>query len=1145
VRSALTVLFTDAVASTEALSRLGDERFVEVQGGHLGLLRSAVRECGGREVKCLGNGLMVAFGAAADALQCAVAMQQAVDASARQGEEGLALRVGISCGDVTVEDDGDLHGTAVVEAARLCAAAEAGQVLGTELVRVLAGSRGGHCFTSLGPVELKGLAEPVAAVEVGWVALVLDDGPVRSAPASTPLFERDGEVATLEGLLEAVVAGDGRVAMVVGVPGIGKSALLAELREQATERGAQVLTARASELDRAFAFGVVRQLFERRLHGAPPQERELLLKGAARHCLGVLGDEVDEEPQGEPAARALHGLYWLAANVAAHAPLVVCVDDLHWADRASLRWLVHCARRLEALRVLIVVSARPAEPGADQDLLDTLAAEADAVIEPAVLSALGVEAVIAAELGSEPDEVFVDACLRASRGNPLLMRELSRQLHREAVAPTAVAAGRVESIGGQSVSRAVRARVGRLGPAAGEVARAVAVLGDGTTVPLVARLAGLAEDRVRVAAVDLAAVDVLTPSRELGFVHPLVRSAVYLGIPPVDRARLHRDAVTVLTAGGADPERLARHLLLVEPRGERQVAETLLAAGRTAARRAAPDVAVTYLERALAEPPGEGELVDVLVELGTAGALARDPGYERHLEAAIAEAPDAERAAEIAMLLANSQVSAGFLAEPLVVLERAYERLDPESRMAGVLEGMILGLHEGAPYLSSARWDALTERRVAEVEAGESLPAELLCSVVAHMGRCCPPLSRSASAVDAAVASLDLLIADGRVPGYSIMAAAFGLADHGRLADGGAIFDAVIARTREAGATLALCWMLGMRAEISYRQGRLLDAEGEIRGMLDLMADNDVDIGSPGGIAFLVGTAALILTERGELDAATEIARRTPPLKWDDGWVLVSVSRIGRAAVQHARGELDAAIGEISEIGGVAAEHYRNPIMIRWRAPLALMLAARGDRDRALGLAREDLRLAELFEAPIAIGIAKVACGVATGGGDGVALLRDAVSELAGTEARLEEARALVELGALLRRSGARARAREPLAGGLDLATRCGAVRTAARARDELVASGARPRRGRAVLSGPEALTAGERRVAKLAAGGLTNREIAERLYVTQSAVQWHLRNSFRKLEITSRGDLSTALEPSPVTKDYGVAVSDPQPGRA
>jgi class 3 adenylate cyclase/DNA-binding CsgD family transcriptional regulator len=1130
-----TIWLVDLVGSTRLETSFGPARADQLREEYFALLREAIDRSDGKEFKNTGDGLMVAFASASAAVACAVHAQQLFERRYRGQEQLLHIRIGLGTGESLVKD-GDHFGLPAIEAARLCDQAPVDGILISPLTKALAGRVDGAQLESVGLLELKGIPEPMEAFAVRWEPL----------DRERVLFEREDEAATLEGLLDAVVAGDGRLAMVVGVPGIGKSALLAEMRERAAVRGVAVLTARASELDRAFAFGIVRQLFEQRLYDASARERELLLKGAARHSLAVLGDEVDDEPEGEPAARALHGLYWLAVNIAAQGPLVLCIDDLHWADRASVRWLLHCARRLEALRVFLVITTRPAEPGADQELIDAIAAEADVVIEPSALSARGAEAVISAELGSEPDVAFVDACLRASGGNPLLVRGLSRQLQREGVAPTAMAAGRVEQIGGQGVERAVRARVRALGPVAGEVARAVAVLGDGTTVPAVAQLTGVADEGVRAAAVDLAAIDVLTPSLDLGFVHPLVRSAIYLAIPPVDRARLHREAVAVLGARGADPERLARHLLLVEPRGDGRVAETLLAAGQTAARRGAPDVAVSYLERALAEPPGDSELVDVLVELGTAGALARDPEYERHLEAAMAATPDAERAVEIALLLANSQMACGQWPRSLVVLERAYERLPDGSRLTDVLEGVILGTLDALAPLWTARWEAVAERWVQRWEAGESLEPELVCFVVAYMGKYCPPLSRSARALSEAVAGLDRLAADGRVPGWAIAGTAFSLADHGRLADGGAILDAAITRSREAGATLARFWTVGMRAEISYRQGRLLDAEGEVRETLELVTDDRVlDSFGPGAIAWLMGTAALTLTERGDLDAASELVERTPPVTWDDGWVLVGVARIGRAVVRQARGELDAAIDDLVEVGEVVGERFRNPIAIRWRAPLALMLAARGDRDRALALAREDLERAELFEGPVAIGVAKVACGVATGGEDGVALLREAVSVLAGTEARLEHARALVELGALLRRSGARAEAREPLGEALDRATRCGAVRTAARAREELVASGARPRRDRAALRGPEALTAGERRVAKLAAAGLTNREIAEQLFVTQSAVQWHLRGCFRKLGIASRSDLSTALEPPPAAKDYGVVLSDPLSGSA
>ena len=232
MQATLTVLFTDAVASTAALARLGDERFGVVQHAHLDLLRSAATRNGGREIKSLGDGLMVVFSGAADALASAVAMQQAVEAAGRRGDEGFRLRVGVSSGDVNVDDDGDVTGTAVVEAARLCAAASAGQILASALARGLAGSRGGHLFTALGVVELKGLTEPLSVVEVGWAPLA--DGDVL-APVPLPprlAFEsawtfvgRGAEVERLHGLWQEVVGGARRVVLVGGEPGEGKTRL--------------------------------------------------------------------------------------------------------------------------------------------------------------------------------------------------------------------------------------------------------------------------------------------------------------------------------------------------------------------------------------------------------------------------------------------------------------------------------------------------------------------------------------------------------------------------------------------------------------------------------------------------------------------------------------------------------------------------------------------------------------------------------------------------------------------------------------------------------------------------------------------------------------------------------------------------------
>ena len=200
----------------------------------------------------------------------------------------------------------------------------------------------------------------------------------------------------------------------------------------------------------------------------------------------------------------------------------------------------------------------------------------------------------------------------------------------------------------------------------------------------------------------------------------------------------------------------------------------------------------------------------------------------------------------------------------------------------------------------------------------------------------------------------------------------------------------------------------------------------------------------------------------------------------------------------------------------------RNPGRSPWRASAALALTSLGERDEAIRIALEEIELARRFEVPRELGIALRAAGLAEGGDRGVELLAEAVEVLEDVPALLEHARALTDLGAALRRGGRRSDAREPLRRGLELAHRCGATALAERAHAELLATGARPRR--AVVTGLEALTASERRVANMAAEGLTNREIAQALFVTEKTIEWHLGQAYRKLEIASRSELPRAL---------------------
>ena len=271
--------------------------------------------------------------------------------------------------------------------------------------------------------------------------------------------------------------------------------------------------------------------------------------------------------------------------------------------------------------------------------------------------------------------------------------------------------------------------------------------------------------------------------------------------------------------------------------------------------------------------------------------------------------------------------------------------------------------------------------------------------------------------------------------------------------------------------------------------------------------------------AFMVGA----LIERGAINegcallAAVNLDGQLGPT-WP-----YNVARHARGCLHAAAGDHAAAVkdlleaGELAELWGV-----RNPMLIPWRSDAALSLSALGDRDTASRLCAEEIELARQWGAARGLGIALRAAGVAEGGGRGLELLAEAVSVLRPSAARLELARALVDLGAAHRRAGSRARARDFLREGLDLAHTLGGLALADRARRELVVAGGRPRRD--AMRGRDALTPSELRVAWLAAVGQTNRQIAQALFVTQRTVENHLTSTYAKLGISSRPELPAAL---------------------
>jgi DNA-binding CsgD family transcriptional regulator len=937
------------------------------------------------------------------------------------------------------------------------------------------------------------------------------DGGVRVIEA--PLVEREHELDALERVLAGARRGEGSAAIVEGPAGIGKSRLL--LAAGAGAADLEVLRARASELERDFPFGVVRQLFEPVLFGATRARRERLLAGAGALSQRVLvGPAADDRDAGDPYA-TLHGLYWFAANLAEARPVLLLVDDAQWADAASLRWLVFLLHRLEGVPLALLLAVRSGEAGVEEAPLDEFFADPDVrVIRPAVLSDGAMAQLIELTLGEAPDTAFVTACQQATAGNPFLVRELLGELAAEGVGATAANAPLAARLSASGVARAVGARLRRLPRGCLELARAVSVLGDGCEQAIAAGLAELDEADAAQAADALAAASILEPSRPLTFVHPLVRASVYGELGAGERSALHVRAAQALAEARADVDRIAVHLLAADPRGDEDTIAILRTAADSARRRGANEVAATHLRRALREPPKPELEPQLLHELGSAELQTSEiEAAIEHLTRALAATSGARQRGLVALDLANGLLFTDRAPDAVDVLSEAIDGLsEREAELAAQLTAMrgmagrsSLSAYRRLPPEPDRPMRAnSTPRTIGErLQLGRQAVEEALTGTAA----------RARSLALRALGNGELLEATGThyPPSYLPLNA---LSCAHAFEDAERHFQAALADARSRGSEVGFAVTSHFRAALCWQRGALAELEADAHTALALhapyafpraavhLADALVERGDPEAAATQLGGVGL--------DAGTPAPR------------MGVVALAARAHVRLAQQRADDALALLLECGRLEeAWQVVTPSLTNWRAEAAVLLDRLGEPERAGHLAAEAVRRADAFGSPVSRGIALRAAALVARPpeNDGLAA---SVAVLRGSGARLELARSLVELGAALRRSGRRADARDPLREGLEVAAECGADILAARAHDELVAAGARPRRD--PTESRSTLTASELRVARMAADGMTNREIAQALFLTEKTIEVHLTRVYRKLEIQSRTQLARAL---------------------
>jgi DNA-binding CsgD family transcriptional regulator len=917
------------------------------------------------------------------------------------------------------------------------------------------------------------------------------------------LLERESELGSIEAALAGAASGHGSVLAIEGAAGIGKSSLLAAAAERAG--GMRVLNARGSPLEQAYAFGTVRALFD---PVRATDDWEALTADAAALARNALdGTPAALGPGDDIIHATLHGLFWLAANLCAERPLVLVVDDAHWVDPPSLRWLGHLARRIDALPLLLMLAVRSGEPPSDPVLLDDLLTAPS--MRPRPLGPQATATLVRHRLDATDD--VCAACHDATGGNPFLVTALVSALAAGADPAT------IGHFGPDAIAREVARRLDRLPAGAREVAFAVAILGPGAPPRHVAALAGRSADSAAAAADALRTAGLLAPGARLEFAHPILAAAVAAGLGPGQTALAHRRAWRLLHVDGADPERQALQLLQAEPEADATVVDVLQAAARAALARGAPESATTYLRRALAEPPDAARRPDVLLECGLALAAHRHGDAPALLRESIELTPDPAARAEAGLRAARALALAALYDDMVVICRMAL------ADTGGARPETVARLEAELVGLGMTRADTRAESRVL-IERSRAAPPPVDLWLVNAAGLD-TFANRPAREILALLHSAD--VADERESIVATVVLGLMLVWNDDLEIALAHADGLLAVCRPLGWASAVANGQWIRAMAAVRAGRVAEAAHDARAAYEFKLRTS----PPHSLAWAVAPLVDALIERDELEAAEAVLTRVDPDALEPALLVRPTLFEARARVRLAQRRPREALADARAAAAewVALECTGAGIAL-WRTCAVEALVALDEREAARALAAEQLALAERHGATTSLVAALRAVAHAAPPAEAIAALERAVAPSASTAAtaplgRLEHLRALVDLGAALRRRGRTEAAREPLREALHLADRAGAVRLAERARDELRAAGARPRR--AALTGREALTTAERRVAALAAEGRTNRQIAQELFVTQRTVETHLTHTFAKLDIGSREELAAALWPA------------------
>lgn len=1078
--------FVDVERSTEMLTRLGDAAGSAAIEAVLAAVRERIGPYGGRRVKSLGDGLMVLFATPRPAVSFAVAVQGAI------GERHPRLRIGINTGEVVGPADDPL-GEAVNAAARIAAKAGGGEVLVSDVVRQLVGSMPGIRFTDRGRSWLKGFPDQWRLYAVAETS---------SQPPAKPVFGRADELAALEWLLDGLADGSGRVLALEGEAGIGKTHLVDALEARAEASGALVLRGGADEIEQDRPGRILLALTER-----------------LEVPLGPLLGNFDPHERARGFA-VVEAVVDAVENAAAHRPVVVVAEDLHWGDDLSLRAVAMLARRVQPLPVALAITARPSpRPALLDRVLDAVRGSNGRALRLTSLDATAVGSLVAWVTGAAPGPGLTTR-VGGAAGNPLFVIELLRALDQDGA--LRVEAGVVdtsEQVLAPNLRETLVRRLSSMAPSTVDVLRLASLLGSEFVLGDLATVAG--RPVVSVAADLREAVDaaVLTGDGDtLRFRHDLLREAVYDDVPAAIRRDLHTAAGRALAAAGSPSMQVARQFALGARPGDFAALEWLERAADEAVG-LNPAIAVDYLEQVLALAPDRWPdrvriETSLLEPLASCGRIA-----EARVRAETLLTRSLDCAAEFTARRGLGAVlaSAGDIGAAALALEAAAAAPGSPALEASVLRciaaGMALLTGRSPEEVRTVAERALAEAESTSHAALECWAQQALCLVALAEGRHDDALVHARSSRD--IVESQWVSPMGFLIPHLWVGSAHAYLD--QFDEFFAAFEAGRQRAEQRGDATVLVLAHGATASGHYFAAQWDEAASEVEAGLALAAET-------GGMAMTIlshALAARMALSGGDLSAAEGHLAEGGGLLANGGHLFgVEMLLWTQACVMEAHTRCADALALLASLWDDTAS-VRFLLQYRNVAPDLVRLALQeGDAARAEDVTIALEEAAERSTSLSAKAVARRARGLLDNDPD---LLLEAVALYSMTPRIIELNGAREDAAGVLIQHSRRDEAAKLLDDAAAVYVDLGAERDLARV-DALLRASGHPRRRHqrgSATQGWESLSGKEREVVELVSQGLSNPEIGGRLYISRRTVETHLSHVFRKLGVANRAQLA------------------------